>query len=171
MKIVLLISFLLLSFSTSWAEPLEFRGIKMGVSKTEVLSQKNIRLNDCFSDCCHIYEPIKNIDVKVFYCFTEEKELLDHIIMYFNPDDYPTLKQALIGKYGKTPKIIKRAVQNRMGAGFQGEVAVWNFKSGDSILITKYGNTLEEGVIMFESKEYNQAQKEKEKKDKAAPGF
>ncbi len=171
MRKVILISLLVLFVSPVFAEePLSFRDIKIGMTMDEV--QSKLQWYDCpqGEKYCHSNATIKGVDVNATYNFGG-KNTLEMFYFSFSPDDYSILKAALIEKYGKTAKIIKRPVQNRMGASFQGEVVTWTFKSGDSIFITKYGSTLGEGIIMFESKEYKKAQAEKEKKDKQSPGF
>lgn len=171
--LISLFAFFILS-GVVWAESLDYRGIKLDTSKESVISTLNDRSlwAECtdHDPCCTTHEKIKNIDVQIRYCFDPDKKVLDHIYMTFDPDDYTNLRDALIEKYGKTKGIIKSLKQNRMGASFADESAIWTFKSGD-IAISKYGSTIDSGYILFAGKGYNDRMKKRKKADKAAPGF
>jgi hypothetical protein len=68
-------------------------------------------------------------------------------------DFFDTAAQGAIQKYGKPTKTTFSTVQNRMGASFQNTTLVWGDEKGSYILMTKYGSTLDHGILYFGSPE------------------
>ena len=68
-------------------------------------------------------------------------------------DFFDTATQGAIQKYGKPTKTTSSTVQNRMGASFENTTLVWGDEKGSYILMTKYGSTIDHGIIYFGSAE------------------
>jgi hypothetical protein len=68
-------------------------------------------------------------------------------------DFFDTAAQGAIQKYGKPTKATSSTVQNRMGASFENTTLVWGDEKGSYILMTKYGSTIDHGIIYFGSAE------------------
>ena len=180
-KIIVLFVLLLLP-SLVYAEPLEFRGIKMGNTRADVYNK--LRIPDengikYFSErdakfciemgICFATFHIKGVRVKTLFNFNVVQEL-ELITFEFDPSKYETLKEALIEKYGDKFMSKDETVQNRMGAKFQNETISWELSDG-LVSLSRYGSKIDKGFAYIGSRDYVDSLKERKEKQKKAPGF
>jgi hypothetical protein len=154
---------------------LEFRGIPMGMSMDRVfyaLKDDLIRSDETYaklaaleiddnafrkaicpySNACETFFHIKGVSVKVRFGF--QNDVLTHLKMYYSPQRYGTLRNALIDKYGKPTEM-------------KNEVTAWILPGG---FISIHKST-SEGTVYMLSNEYIAYSRQKKEADKHGPGF
>lgn len=97
---------------------------------------------------------------RLTFVFDKDPMGLDSVIMRFDPDEFDSLMLVFRKKYGE-PKIANVVIQNRMGAKFNQTIASWK-NNNRMILFSKYGETITEGNVIFDSINTEKFQKEKE---------
>jgi hypothetical protein len=162
----------------------EFRGVYMGMSidqvyailrktdkntATRVMEEEWRRKTVCpTGTSCLAKTDIRGILVWASYDF--EDGILSSISIDIDPSDYATLKDALIGKYGKPISVYRNIVQNAMGVKYDNETALWRNAKGD-VSIRRYGFRVDIGKIDIESKEHLLKASQRQEANKTAPGF
>ena len=88
----------------------------------------------------------------------DKKRVVESISIKFKPDDFDSVSEAIIKKYGK-PKVLKSIISNAMGASFAQVEMEWKNKTAIMVL-RKYDDKIDEGnlwvVTNKKLKEYDQ---------------
>lgn len=108
----------------------------------------------------------KNIGTEKDLKFKEEKYaqfIFDKVVMNIKPDQFESLLDIFTKKYGKPLKLEDSKIQNRMGAEFLQTIAYWE-KDDRAIGLYRYGNKIDEGFAIFQSKNDLEQKSEEDKK-------
>jgi hypothetical protein len=79
---------------------------------------------------------------------------LEAVQLEFNPDEFDTMRDAFVSKYGTFTESEDTVVSNRMGAQFTNTRLVWDkFESRGFASMNRYGKTLDMGYAMLMDRE------------------
>jgi hypothetical protein len=129
-------------------EPEDFKGLKFGMSVDEVRKIMPFGQYAC-SSLPTVYLCRFPVDPFVFWLSFENGKLAN-IAGDFDPNEFDSLEEVFVSKYGKPRSAENSSIQNRMGALFQQRELTW---SGDvfTIFLGRYGAKLTEGILSVQS--------------------
>ena len=112
---------------------------------------------------CSSRPTIGPVNVLAIYRFTPGADKLEQVLLSFDPTHYETLLTIFKERYGAPSSVQERTVQNRMGAKFTNESAIWN---GERVTITlsRYGSKLDKGLAGISLKAAHERQREESEK-------
>lgn len=154
--------------------PLGIREIKFGMPCEDIKKVSGVDCPDLVffnghtDTCsyCEQYTTIKGVYIKVQYGFTESKTL-ERISGTFDTNNFESIKNAVIEKWGK-PNTIETGIKyNSYGAKVENLILKWELPDG-TMLLESVGSKINEGFLGMLSNLY--LQKKKEYRDKS-PGF
>lgn len=147
----------------------DFKGIPFGAPVG--IARDKINGLDCYeneeyAECNNVVSSIGKAEIESS-SMTFNKYGLVSVYLKFKSDDYGYLKSLFVVKYGKPNSAKANVVQNRMGAKYGNQLLEWD-DGKVSLVLEKYGNTIEDGMIYFiTNKEIKrrEAENKKEKTD------
>jgi hypothetical protein len=131
----------------AFEEPDGFRGVKWGVSREELRVHLQ-RAGDTVK-CeptigCRSPLMIGPSPVQASYLFTPGVDTFEVAYLSFAPVHYPALRAIFDERYGPPSNVQQNELQNRMGAKYTNETAIW---AGPlvTISLSRYGSKLDQG--------------------------
>ena len=102
------------------------------------------------------------------YLFYAVEGKVEGITVTFHENGFPTVRDALIIKYGEPTEKKTETMHNRAGASFDSQVLTWSRPDGE-IRISELGATVDESLLTMQSPKYK-AHAAEEMKKKAQEG-
>lgn len=150
--------FMLFTFQALADEPYAFKNFKLGDNKANLdLHEFQCSPGDgttadtnCFSDVQLIGGSMAKIALLSFY-----KDVLMVVAIYFPENNYSTVRDAAIIKYGKPISQKNEPVHNRMGASFDSLNLAWK-NSLSSVTLEQRASQIDESCMLYSSKAYDE---------------
>jgi hypothetical protein len=138
---------LLAAPAMAFEEPDSFRGVKWGASRKDLRAQLQ-RAGDTVK-CeptigCRSPVMIGPSPVQASYLFTPGEDKFEVAYLSFAPMHYAALRTIFEERYGVPSNVQEQEIQNRMGAKYTNETAIWA-GSLVTISLSRYGSKLDQG--------------------------
>ena len=157
----------------------EFRGLHLGDTGTSQVEKEQRfdchRATDSWSVSCSIFHD-QLAGVSVFTGVMLVDRRISHLGFIFAANDFQKLLDVFSARWGSPSSLKTDEVQNRMGAKFENETAVWEFSDG-LLTLERYGSDLTNGhagigdnrLLTLSMQRRDSVRSEAMKKDFAAP--
>jgi hypothetical protein len=161
---------IILTYSTKvGAVEIGFRNIKIGMTRTEVVSLAFPEMKSCSGSICSYRTTIRDAIVHV-NCYFKDDELY-MIRIEFEPDNYPEIRKALVDKYGTPKEVRTKKLTNLMGVSVDSEMLAWWEQKSAYISIDQYGDTISKGLVLIVGEKFRKDFDKHLDEKKMGPGF
>lgn len=153
------------------AEPYSFKDFKLGMTLAEFKNLKprvTFKNNKKFETSLFIDTTIAGSGKQAYFLFREYGKglQLSYISIQIPKADFPSVKEALISKYGSPTSTSNIVKSNAMGATFNGEKLIWNNDTSE-IIAESIGSKIDEADINFSHLRLGQSKQDQEDSAKA----
>lgn len=157
-------------------QAIEFKGVKLGATREEFTTahprfdcKPRYMYDPCetywmlrpkgdwYDDPSYAGEKVESI----FVNFKDEK--LARVSIDFRSESFERIVLAVTSKYGKPNRMLRSTVETRLGVKRQNDHVMWSKPDGE-ISISRYGSTIDNGVVLMRSTSTIAADREAEKK-------
>ena len=139
------------------AQALEFKGVPLGATFEQVKTSGVLGDLDICNDfdgrqtsCMCPLGTFANEQVRGALAYFVDGRL-SKVQVEFAPGRFASIARAVEEKYGKPAARSQSAVRNGLGASFQQVEMTWSIKDGAMIILRKYADTIDHGVIYLVS--------------------
>jgi hypothetical protein len=158
-----------LSASYGFEEPDGFRGLKWGMSAEgikkivqEQIPGPAVGIMDYGTETLHYEDWIAGALTKLSLNFVDGK--FARVSITFDPKDFETIREVFVKRYGKPMASITQEVGTARGVKLANPVLTWQ-GTRIAIVLSKYGNTIIQGLASIGQKElFEKDEKERKKR-------
>jgi len=114
-----------------------------------------------------------NGKLATLWCFTGKgtEEYTQQYTEASNTEVHSTLTAGFTKKFGKPDTVDTEPVRTRMGVEYERQMVIWKDKRGNKLKLRSMVDTVNMGIITFESSEYLKQEAEKNAADEARKKF
>jgi len=150
------------------ASAFDFKGIEVGgiASFDEISEKLGTRCSRSIPNRC--MASITLADIPGFLMLDRSDDgIVEMITISFDAEHFTEIESVSLKKFGDPQKKTSHPVQNRMGAVFTNVSYTWEDRKGNSVLLQKYGNTIDKSYLGYISSRAVDRRIEEQKKKPA----